>query len=195
MKSFYIEKKLPFNQEMLLSRWAEINYKVKTDSVFAFSGENEIFAPPKSKTKKKKAETEYKEIDEKQKSKNTEHIPNMLHFRIEHHNLSKTEGILRQWLLATIITNALGSEGFSRNAANIFFFNSQLSIATIVASPFSCVLHTALFIDPSTSPLKEAGLDDFDIPIKDFAIQVMHEYKNEITLLESLSKKTGIILS
>lgn len=178
MKSFFIEEPQNLTKETLFTGWASRTYSIDGDSIIAFIGENQLLpAVPVPEGTLPKPN------------------PRMLHFIIEHYRLSKTEGILRLRLLASLFKDNLGFDGFVRKGTNLYFFNSQISISAIFANPFSTVSHVGFFLDALTSPIDDMGLEELDIPVKDFAIKSMQDYLKEVEDLDDACRSlAGLIL-
>lgn len=177
MKSYFIGTQTEFSGEMLLPHWAKEKYKIFGDYILSFAGQK----------KQKSAKT-------KNKKEAPAKTPLMLHFIIEHNHLPKSEAILRQRLFLTHVHQALGGSEFIRKFSTIYFLSQPITHSNLMATPFSCVIHSALLVDPEFLPYLGVDLDFMDIPVKDLAIKIMHAYKEEVAQLEWSDKDNSIAI-
>ena len=92
--------------------------------------------------------------------------------------------MLRQRLLISIIKELLEERGVFvvRNGDDLMINGRKLSVSIATKSITSVLIHTGLNIISEGAPVKasgltsELGIDD----IKDFALEVMNRYSNEI---------------
>ncbi|MBQ4114260.1 DUF366 family protein, partial [bacterium] len=108
----------------------------------------------------------------------------MLSFISEQFNIGLVEGVLRQRLLITIIKELLESYNITviRNGDDLIIDNRKLSVSIATKSINSVLIHTGLNIISEGAPVAASGLlSELGIEnIKDFAINVMTKYSEEL---------------
>jgi hypothetical protein len=164
MKTLYIDKEIKYIGSQLAPHWIYKNFKIQGDAIVAFCGECEVNL------------TEMVDIED---VINNEPIYSkyMLSFISEQFNIELIEGVFRQRLLICCIKEALEKRGFkvSRN-------NKKLSVSIATKSISSVLIHTGVNILSEGAPIEVSALksDLGIIDIKDFAIEIMNNYKDEI---------------
>ena len=108
----------------------------------------------------------------------------MLNFISEQFNIELVEGVLRQRLLITLIKEELEKRGFKpvRSGDDIFINGKKLSVSIATKSVNSVLIHTGVNILSDSAPIEVSALEsDLGMKdIKDFALNVMNAYTNEI---------------
>jgi hypothetical protein len=167
MKSLFIQEKIKFNGEQLLSQWAYKNYDLLGDSFVAFIGPCEI--PEK-----------YMVALDHWKKKSLIYSENMLHFVIEHFDLDLEKAILRQKLLVAVLkdklNHRLGGDVLQRWGDDIYDGDAKLTVSTTVRTPVSTKIHIGINISSKNVPVKAKGLEDYAIDPFDVAQVVMNQY-------------------
>lgn len=130
----------------------------------------------------------------------------MLHFIIEHFDTDLEKTILRQRLLAGIVKDVLLSgyvqefkssrrQKLKRIGDDLYAVtithNAKLSISIATASPVSTMIHFAINISTKGTPVKTAGLNDYKINPKDFALEVMKRYTEEMQSVKHARQKVN----
>lgn len=171
MLTKFIDNEIKYEGWQLAPHWIYKNYKLQGDSIVAFIGECEVKL------------TEMVDIED---VINNEPIysKSMLSFISEQFNIGLIEGVFRQRLLICVIKEVLESRGFNiiRSGDDLFFNNKKLTVSIATKSATSVLIHTGINIISSGAPVKASGLtEDLGIDdIKDFAIEVMKRYSEEI---------------
>ena len=171
MKTFYIDKEIKYIGSQLAPHWIYKNFKIQGDAIVAFCGECEVKL------------TEMVDIED---VINNEPIYSkyMLSFISEQFGINLVEGVLRQRLLVTCIKEALERRGaiVRRNGDDLFINEKKLSVSIATKSITSVLIHTGLNILTEGAPIPVSGLKtDLNIDdIKEFAIEVMEKYSEEI---------------
>ena len=171
MLTKFIDNEIKYEGWQLAPHWIYKNYKLQGDSIVAFIGECEVKL------------TEMVDIED---VINNEPIysKSMLSFISEQFNIGLVEGVFRQRLLICVIKEVLESRGFNirRSGDDLFFNNKKLTVSIATKSASSVLIHTGINIISSGAPVKASGLtEDLGIDdIKDFAIEVMKRYSEEI---------------
>jgi len=204
MISAFIPKRIKYNGSQLCSLWAYKNFGILGDSIVAFIG-------PCNITKNMMVDVE----DIRAKHKICGSL--MLHFIIEHFDTDLEKTILRQRLLTTIVKDVLndyvsakggpasGGQTFRRIGDDLYTItqdarrktqcaasrrdNAKLSISIATASPVSTMIHFAINISTKGTPVKTAGLNDYKINPKDFALDVMKRYTEEMQSVKHARQK------
>jgi hypothetical protein len=169
---FFEDKEIIYNGEQLRSHWIYENADLLGDAIVSFIGEADVNTCNMVDLQ-----------DVKQ------HAPiyssKMLHFLIEHFNISLAESILRQHLFICIIQNTvnqqLGTNLVTRKGNDLFYKEAKLSVSIATISPLSGLIHVGINIDSKNAPVNAAGLlSEMNIEnINDLAIKLMKEYTIE----------------
>ena len=166
-----LDKEIKYEGYQLAPHWIYKNFKIQGDAIVAFCGECEVKL------------TEMVDIED---VINNEPIysKNMLSFITEQFNIELVEGVFRQRLLICSIKEALERRGVKivRSGDDLFVDGKKLTVSIATKSLTSILIHTGINIDPKGAPVKACGLEnDLKISdIKDFALEVMENYSNEI---------------
>lgn len=171
MKTLYIDENIKYIGSQLAPHWIYKNFKIQGDAIVAFCGECEVKL------------TEMVDIED---VINNEPIYSkyMLSFISEQFNIGLVEGVLRQRLLMSVIKESLEKRDFcvSRNGDDLFVNDKKLSVSIATKSVNSVLIHTGVNILSEGAPISVSALkSDLGIEdIKDFAIEVMTNYSEEI---------------
>lgn len=171
MKTLFIDEDIKYIGSQLAPHWIYKNFKIQGDSIVAFCGECEV---------------KLAEMVDIEDVINNEPIysKNMLSFISEQFNIGLVEGVFRQRLLICCIKEALERRGFtiSRNGDDLFVNDKKLSVSIATKSMTSVLIHTGVNILSEGAPILVSSLkDDLGIDnVKDFAIEVMTRYSEEI---------------
>lgn len=171
MKTLFIDDEIEYIGSQLSPHWIYKNFKIQGDAIVAFCGECEV---------------KLSEMVDIEDVINNEPIYSkyMLSFITEQFNTDLVEGVLRQRLLMTIIKECLECRGFTvkRNGDDLFVNGKKLSVSIATKSLTSVLIHTGLNIISDGAPIPASGLEsDLNIKdIKEFALEVMKKYSDEI---------------
>ena len=171
MKTHYIDEEIKYIGSQLAPHWIYKNFKIQGNAIVAFCGECEV---------------KLSEMVDIEDVINNEPIYSkyMLSFISEQFNIGLVEGVLRQRLLMSIIKETLEKRGFlvKRQGDDLFVNDKKLSVSIATKSTTSVLIHTGLNILTQGAPIPVSGLKtDLNIKnIKDFAIEVMNKYSEEI---------------
>lgn len=180
MKTFFIENEIKYIGSQLVPHWIYKNFKIQGDAIVAFIGECEVKL------------TEMVDIED---VINNEPIysKSMLSFITEQFNVNLVEGVFRQRLLICIIKELLEEKGIFvvRNGDDLMINGRKLSVSIATKSATSVLIHTGLNIDSEGAPVKASGLtSELGIKdIKEFAIEVMKRYSEELEDIKLASTK------
>ena len=184
MKTLYIDKDIKYIGSQLAPHWIYRNFKIQGDAIVAFCGECEVKL------------TEMVDIED---VINNEPIYSkyMLSFISEQFGINLTEGVLRKRLLVTCIKEALERRGIPvlRNGDDLFINGKKLSVSIATKSVTSVLIHTGLNILSEGAPIPVSALKtDLGIEnIKEFAIEVMEKYSEELQdIILAMTKVRGV---
>ena len=184
MKTLYIDKDIKYIGSQLAPHWIYKNFKIQGDAIVAFCVECEVKL------------TEMVDIED---VINNEPIYSkyMLSFISEQFGINLTEGVLRQRLLVTCIKEALERRGIQvlRNGDDLFINGKKLSVSIATKSVTSVLIHTGLNILSEGAPIPVSALKtDLGIEnIKEFAIEVMEKYSEELQdIILAMTKVRGV---
>ena len=180
MKTFFIENEIKYIGSQLVPHWIYKNFKIQGNAIVAFIGECEVKL------------TEMVDIED---VINNEPIysKSMLSFITEQFNVNLIEGVFRQRLLICIIKELLEEKGIFvvRNGDDLMINGRKLSVSIATKSATSVLIHTGLNIDSEGAPVKASGLtSELGLTnIKEFAVEVMKRYSEELEDIELASTK------
>ena len=184
MKTKFIEEEVKYIGSQLCPHWIYKNYKLQGDAIVAFCGECEVKL------------TEMVDIED---VINNEPIYSklMLSFITEQFGVNLPEGVFRQRLLICIIKELLEEYCFNirRSGDDLFYEDKKLTVSIATKSMTSTLIHTGVNILSEGAPIKASGLkSDLGIDnIKDFAIEIMKRYSEEIDdIILAGSKVRGV---
>ncbi|MDA1353676.1 MAG: DUF366 family protein [bacterium] len=169
MKSFYIDKPHEFRDLDLKSGWVKRLVDCKDDCIVSFQGRY------------------YSKVLEMEHVKNATlpfEFEQLLHFVVEHKGVSWVDIEIRKRLFLSLMADRLG-EGFSRVGGKVSYFGENLNISHTRATKRSGTFHVGVFLYNEEMPVPTTSLDQFDVPVKDFALSVMHDYQNEINAIQT----------
>ena len=175
-----IDEDIKYIGSQLQPHWIYKNFKMQGDAIVAFIGECEVKL------------TEMVDIED---VINNEPIysKSMLSFITEQFNIDLVEGVFRQRLLICIIKELLEKRGIFvvRKGDDLMIDGRKLSVSIATKSATSILIHTGLNIDSEGAPVKASGLtSELGITdIKEFAIEVMEAYAEELKDIELASTK------
>ena len=180
MHTKLIDKEIKYIGSQLAPHWIYKNFKLQGDAIVAFIGECEV------------ALTEMVDIED---VINNEPIysKSMLSFITEQFNVNLVEGVLRQRLLICIIKELVEERGVFvvRKGDDLMIDGRKLSVSIATKSTTSILIHTGLNILSEGAPVKASGLtSELGITdIKEFALEVMKRYSEEIVDINLASTK------
>lgn len=180
MHTKLIDKEIKYIGSQLAPHWIYKNFKLQGDAIVAFIGECEV------------ALTEMVDIED---VINNEPIysKSMLSFITEQFNINLVEGVFRQRLLICIIKELLEERGVFvvRKGDDLMIDGRKLSVSIATKSTTSILIHTGLNILSEGAPVKASGLtSELGITdIKEFALEVMKRYSEEIEDINLASTK------
>jgi len=184
MKTKFIDEEIKYIGSQLKPHWIYKNYNIQGDAIVAFTGECDV------KTD---------EMVDLEDVINNEPIYSkyMLSFISEQFGIDLVEGVFRQRLLIGIIKELLEERGVFvvRNGDDLMVDGRKLTVSIATKSIISVLIHTGINIISDGAPVKASGLtSELGITdIKDFALEVMKRYSEEIDdIIFSSTKVRGV---
>ena len=120
----------------------------------------------------------------------------MLHFIIEKFDCSLFAAVSLQRLLASLVLETLKGKVGSpevaklvRDGDDIFLGNNKLSISIATQSPVSSLIHFAVNISNSGTPVPTLSLEDLKVKPKEFAEEIMARFKQEVESITVATQK------
>lgn len=185
MKIKFIDEEIKYIGSQLAPHWIYKNFKLQGDAIVAFIGECKVDL------------TEMVDIED---VINNEPIYSkyMLSFITEQFGVALSEGVCRQRLLMCIIKELLEERGVFvvRNGDDLIIDGKKLSVSIATKSITSILIHTGLNILSEGAPVKASGLtSELGITdIKDFAIEIMKRYSDELNDISTACAKVRGVL-
>jgi len=188
MKAQFIEKEICYTGKELSPHWIYKNFNIDGDAIISFIGESDV---------KIEHMVDISDVI----SNSPIYSKRMLHFIVEHFNISLVEGILRQRLLVNIardviLDNLSLASGIARQGDDLFYNGGKLSVSIATKSITSVLIHLGINIDSNNTPVKASGLEtDMNLKnIKEIANDIINNYKLENNQIISASCKVrGVI--
>lgn len=172
MKNKLVEKEIKYTGSELAPHWIYKNFDIQGDCILGFIGECEVEL------------SELVDISDVLRESPI-YSKKMLHFIVEHFNISLIEGVLRQRLLINIardvIKQYLPPETIiERKGDDLFFEGGKLSVSIATKSITSVLIHFGINIDAKGAPVKAAGLES-EMHLKNTS-QIAQDIINQYTL-------------
>lgn len=183
MKSFWSDQIEAYDGRQLKSLFAYMKWGILGDSIVAWQGPCHVTL-------------DHMVDGEDQRAQAQISGDLMLHFIVENFKPDLFSGVLMQRLLAAIVKDGLiettpVSEGvqLKRAGDDIYYQDSKLSISIATVSPVSTLVHFAINIKNSGTPVKTEALGRWGIDPKIFASKVMEGFCHEINSVKDATQK------
>ncbi|UCD85666.1 MAG: DUF366 family protein [Deltaproteobacteria bacterium] len=184
MQSRFIDKQIDYNGEQLRSHWAYENFDLLGDSIVSFRGQCGV---------------QLEEMVDLVDRKNNERIysEDMLHFILEFFHLDLEKAICQQRLLIAILKDELllryPEAQIIRRGDDLFDGEKKLTVSIATLSPVSALIHLGININSQNTPVKTAGLDDYNIQPRELARSIMEKFCQEMEgISEARCKVRGV---
>lgn len=184
MKTLFIDKKIAYDGTQLRSLYAYLEHKVLGPSVVAWQGSCSISFDHM---------VDGEDLLENAVIQGDE----MLHFIIEFFDHDLFSGVAIQRLFASIVKDYLNKNStvfqngkyLVRSGDDIYLNDQKLSISIATKSPVSTMIHFAMNITNSGTPVKTLSLQDLKLEPKKVATEVMSLFQNEFTDIVTATQK------
>ncbi len=152
MNKLFIKKEIEYTGNQLSPHWIYKNFNIKGDAIVAFVG---------------RVNVQLNEMVDIEDVINNEPISSdkMINFIIETFNTNLKEAIFRQRLFISIIKEVFEDRGIvlKRKGDDLFFENKKLSVSIATISTTSTLIHTALNLVSTGTPIPVSSLKDMGI--------------------------------
>lgn len=179
METKIVDKKIDYDGGQLRSHWILDNFGIYGDAMVAFEGACNV---------QRRHMVDLEDLN----SNSSIYSENMLHFIVEHFDISLKEAVFRQRILICIIKEVFEEVGkivLTRNGDDLFDEESKISISVATISPVSGLIHVGLNISSKNTPVLTKGLQDYKIETRLVSLRVFEKYKEELlSLIKSISK-------
>jgi uncharacterized protein len=188
MKTKFVENEIKYTGKELSPHWIYRNFNIQGDAIVGFIGECEV-----------KLDNMVDIADVL--SESPIYSRKMLHFIVEHFNISLVEGVLRQRLLVNIakdviMSNLPNSSIITRQGDDLFYNKSKLSVSIATKSITSVLIHLGLNIDSTDAPVKACGLkSEMGLEnIEEIANNILNKYSEECEqVIQASCKVKGVV--
>jgi hypothetical protein len=109
--------------------------------------------------------------------------PRMVHFLVEHFELSLREAVLRQRLLVRLAADLLrqgGAPDVQVRGSDVFAAGRKASVSVATRSPVSALIHFGVNVRTEGTPVPAFGLAETKLAPEDFAREVLASYEREL---------------
>jgi hypothetical protein len=169
MKTFFVEKELVYDGTQLCSHFAYKNFNISGDSIVGFSGPVNVRL------------SEMVDIEDVI-AKEPILSDLMLNFIIEVFDFELKGLICLQRLFICILKELIekdSGKSIERKGDDLFFSGRKLSVSIATKSPISGLIHTALNIKNTGTPIPVASLEELNIEPHNFALRAMESFARE----------------
>lgn len=170
MEYLFSETKIDYDGSQLRSHWINNNFDLYGDAIVAFIGKCNV---------KKEHMVDLEDLQ----AGASIYSEQMLHFIIEHFDISLMETVCRQRLFVCSLKESLEEliRGIKiiRRGDDLFEGDSKITISIATKSPVSGLVHTGINIISDNTPVKTKGLKDLNLNPKRLAELVLKKYKEE----------------
>lgn len=116
----------------------------------------------------------------------------MLHFIVEKFEVSLFSAVSLQRILATLATDLIrlaNPKDLKRSGDDIFVGDRKLSISIATVSPTSTLVHFAVNVKNTGTPVATISLEDLEIDPRQFANDLMKTFANEVESIAQATRK------
>lgn len=171
IQTYFLEEEIKYTGEQLASHWIYRKTGQPGDAIAAFAGGCHVDLSHM---------VDLADVrDQKQIFSHR-----MLHFIVEHFDQRDLEkAVLRQRLLVcllqALLEERLGKK-IARKGDDLFLDGKKLSVSIATVSAVSSLIHLGINIISKDTPLPTLGLEDLKIPPREFGLELMGRYRDEI---------------
>jgi len=166
----FVPERILYTGEQLHSLWAYRTFGLEGDSAVAFCGPCDV-------------RPEHMRDVEDLKAGARIASENMLHFIIEHFASDLPTTVLRQRIfiarMAEEINRRVAEPRVRRDGSDLYDEQRKLTVSIATVSPVSGLIHAGINISSRNTPVPTRGLDDYDIPPREFADALLDAYAGE----------------
>lgn len=175
MQSIWIDDTITYDGTQLRSHWIYRRTGVLGDAIAAFAGPADV---PIAHM-----------VDLADVAANAPIFSrSMLHFLVEHFDADLQLMIARQRLLTAIAGDELRLRApqapIERRGDDLYSGDRKISVSIATASPVSCLIHFAMNIVSSGTPVPTHGLEDLGIEPQPLADAIVRRYTEELASMD-----------
>jgi hypothetical protein len=175
MKSFWAENKITYDGTQLSSHFAYRNFQIAGDSIVGFIGSAKVLL------------TELVDIEDII-AKEPISSDLMLHFIVELFQGDLLSMVFLQRLLMSKIADELnlrmGKLLIKRDGDDLYYEERKLSVSIATASPISKMIHCALNIKNTGTPIPVSCLEEIGADPEDFGKSILKSFTHEMEEME-----------
>lgn len=184
MKYLFIDQEFKYDGTQLKPLFAYLNYKILGDSIVSWVGPCDIPFEHMVDGEDVLAQSEIRG-------------DKMLHFIVEKFDVQLFAGVALQRLLASIVIDILRdlsldksqTQKLVRDGDDIFLANKKLSISIATQSINSTLVHFAVNVVNTGTPVETLSLNDLKIDVVMFAHRVLEKFTQEVgSIIEATHK-------
>ena len=180
LRTHFADERIDYTGEQLASGWAEQCFGLSGDSMVAFVGACDVKPEFMVDLEDLRAGAEIRSEE-------------MLHFIIEHGDRDLPRAVLRQRLLVALLAESLnrrlGENRIRREGDDLFDGDRKVTVSVATLSPRSALIHAGVNVRAEGAPVPAAGLSDYGIDPRDFAVEMLGRYAHEMATAESARGK------
>jgi hypothetical protein len=183
LKSQFLESQFRYDGTQLVSLWNYLQHKILGDSIVSWIGPCQI-------------SFEHMVDGEDLLAESAIAGDKMLHFIVEKFDCSLFAAVGLQRLLTSLALDTLRSVGkteevhnLTRDGDDIYLGGKKLSISIATQSPVSSLIHFAVNIINSGTPVPTLCLEDLKVEPKTFATEVMSRFCKEVEGITMATQK------
>jgi hypothetical protein len=169
MKTKWIEKSLKYDGTQLRSLFAYSNFELSGDSVVAFRGACDISFDHM---------VDFEDVLQKSQICGSD----MIHFIVEMFDRNLREGVFAQRMLASIIGDYIQEKSqkkLRREGDDLYLKDKKLSISIATKSPISTLVHFAVNVSNSGTPVPTCCLEDLGMNPETFVKDILNLFAKE----------------
>ncbi len=179
MQTRFLEKEFKYDGTQLRSLFGYLNCGILGDSIIAWVGACDIAF-------------EHMLDGEDLRSQSAIRGDKMLHFIVEKFDVSLFAAVSLQRLLAAMAQNILGSMTditLRRDGDDLYANTKKLSISIATCSPTSTLIHFAVNVVNSGTPVETISLQELKVNPAQFAKNLMTAFSDEVQTIEQAVRK------
>ena len=175
VSTIFADLPIAYTGEQLAAHWIYRQFHIEGDAAVAFVGPCDV------------APEHMRDLEDLQAGARI-YSERMLHIIVEMFGANLAEMVLRQHLLmATIaeqLNRRLNRQAVRRQGSDLYDGDRKVTVSVACVSPVSGLIHTGINISSRNTPVPTKGLDDYDIPAREFGEETLSLIQQETAALE-----------
>ena len=181
----FIEKEIPYTGSELRSHFIYDQFNLLGDAIVSFAGPCKVDL------------SEMVDLEDV-KLKKPIYSEKMIHFLVEHFEVSLKQIVSFQRILVVLIFEELlrrtKNLSLHRKGDDLFDGDAKLTVSIATLTPVSGVSHTGINISSKNTPVLTKGLEDYQIDPKNFAETILRAYAAELSSIsKAVCKVRGVL--